>query len=98
MSTLTQWLEGHGAIVFNKERLPALCDLQYTFTNGREGPIQEAESIWGSVRPKDPMSQELGAQIVAAKGLLFEVHDPKLTFQFSFLDEHGGIVFEKWMA
>ena len=63
-----------------------------------KAPSKEAESIWGSVRPKNPLSKALAADIVAAKELLFEMHDRKLNFQFHFLDEHGGIVLERWVA
>ena len=93
MTTLTQRFEENGTLVSQSERLPAECHLQYTFTDGREGSIKEADSIWGSVRPKHPLSETIAAQ----KGLLFEVHDRRCTFQFSFLDVHGVIVFEKWV-
>jgi hypothetical protein len=95
MMTVTKSTSGVGTLTSKNERALAAYELHYPVVDLPEDSIQRAsaDSITGHVRPNFAISQTT----LAEKGLLFEMRDRKLTFQFSFLNGYGEILFEKWV-
>ena len=91
MPSPTKIVAGTGTIVVGDHRVLAQYILKFPVTDPAHDDIRKApiDSITGRLKPDIPISQ--------TSGLVFEIPDRKLAFQFSFVGGHGEIRIEKWI-
>ena len=82
---------GTGTIIAGAQRVLAMYLLKFPIIDAAPHDLREVpvDSITCRLKPDIPVAQ--------TSGLLFEIADRKLRFQFSFVGGHGEIRIEKWI-